>query len=191
VGRGVQEVVVQVHIQGNGGLFGLLPVHAVEAGGDDGDGHLVLHVLVESGAPDEVGVLVSALGDDLGSGVDLVQSDVRGGGDVDDNALGAGDLGLQQGAGHGGQGGLLGLILAAGVAHAHVGVARVLHNGLHVLEVQVDDTGQLDQVGDGLHALAQHVVGSGEGVGQGDALLAHQLQPLVGDNHQGVHVLPQ
>ena len=77
------------------------------------------------------------------------------------------------------------------MAYAHVGVARVLHNGLHVLEVQVDDTGQLDQVGDGLHALAQHVVGGGEGVGQGDALLAHQLQPLVGDDHQGVHVLPQ
>ena len=134
---------------------------------------------------------MGALGDNLGSGVDFVQSDVGGRGDIDDNASRAGNLGLQQGAGDGGHGGLLGLVLAAGVAHAHVGVAGVLHNRLYILEVQVDNAGQLNQVGDGLHALAQHVIGHDKGVGQSDALLADQLQALVGDDHQGVHLLPQ
>ena len=72
-----------------------------------------------------------------------------------------------------------------------MGIARILHYGLHVLKVQVHNAGQLDQIRDALHALAQHIVRHQKGVGQGDALLAHQLQALVGDDHQGVHMLPQ
>ncbi len=72
-----------------------------------------------------------------------------------------------------------------------MGVARVLHDGLHVLKVQVHYAGQLDKVGDALHALAQHVVRHLEGVGQGYPLVGHQLQALVGYHHQRVHMLPQ
>src|SRR5699024_10889350 len=150
-------LIVQVHVYVKRVL--LVPIAALEASGDNGDGHLVLHALVESGAPNDVGDLVGARGDDQGSGVDFGQSADGRRGDIDDNAPCAGDLGLQQGAGDGGHGGLLGLVLAAGAAHAHVGVAGVLHNRLYILEVQVDNAGQLNQVGDGLHALAQHVVG--------------------------------
>ena len=69
-----------------------------------------------------------------------------------------------------------------------MGHAGVLHNGGHVGEVQVDKASVLDQVGDGLHGLLQHVVGHLEGVGQGDLLLGDELQPVVGDDDQGVHL---
>ena len=67
-----------------------------------------------------------------------------------------------------------------------MGHAGVLHDGGDVCEVEVDEAGVLDQVGDGLHRLAQHVVSDLKGVGQGDLLLGGELQPVVGDDDQGV-----
>ena len=54
-------------------------------------------------------------------------------------------------------GGILGLVLAAGAANAHVGHACVLHDGGDVCKVQIDEAGILDQIGDRLHRLAEHV----------------------------------
>src|SRR5699024_3138609 len=131
-------------------------------------------------APNDVGVGVGALGDEAGRGLHVLQADVGAGGDVDDDAVGARDAGLQQGAGDGGLGGVFGLARALGAAGAHVGVAGVLHDGAHVGKVQVDKGRHVDQGRDGLDALAQHVVGGLEGVHQGDLFLADHLQPLVG-----------
>ena len=88
-----------------------------------------------------------------GSLLHFLQADVHGAGDVDQHAPGASDAGLQQGAGNGHAGGLLGLALAGGAAHAHVSQARVFHDGGDVGEVQVDEAGVPDQIGDGLHRL--------------------------------------
>ena len=123
-----------------------------------------------------------------GSGLDILQADVRAGSDVDDDAACAGDAGLQQRAGDGSLGGVLGLAGALGDADTHVGEAGVLHDGADVREVQVDEGRNVDQAGDALNALTQHVVGSLESVHQGDALLADELQALVGDDDQGVYV---
>ena len=123
----------------------------------------------------------------VGGGLHLLQADVHGAGDVDEHALGPVDGGLQQGAGNGHLGGLLGLVLAGGPAHAHVGHARVLHDGGHVGKVQVDEAGVLDEVGDGLHRLAQHIVGDLEGILEGNLLIGGELQTLVGDDDQAVH----
>ncbi len=137
------------------------------------------------------GVGMDGLLHQVGGLLHLLQTDVHGAGDVDEHALGAVDGGLQQGAGNGHLGGLLGLALAGGAAHAHVGHAGVLHDGGHVGKVQVDEAGVPDQVGDGLHRLAQHVVGDLKGVGKGDLLIGGMLQPLVGDDDQGVHLVLQ
>ena len=72
-----------------------------------------------------------------------------------------------------------------------MGVAGVLHDGRHIGEVQVDQAGQLDQIGNALHALAQHIVCHGECVQQRNLLLAHELQALVRDDDEGIHVLAQ
>ena len=121
----------------------------------------------------------------------LLQSDVHGAGDVDQHAPCAVDRGLQQGGGNGHLGGLLGLALAGRAAHAHVGQTCVLHNGGHVREVQVDEPGVADQVGDGLHRLTQHVVRDLKSVGKGDLLVGGVFQTLVGNDDQRVHLAPQ
>ena len=51
-------------------------VPAVEAGGDDGDAHLVAHLVVDDRAEDDVGVGVGDAVDDLGGLVDLEQAEV-------------------------------------------------------------------------------------------------------------------
>ena len=124
----------------------------------------------------------------IGGHLHLLQSDVHGAGDVHQHAPGPVDGGLQQGAGNGHLGGVLGLVLAGGTAHAHVGHTRVLHDGGDIGEVHVDEAGVLDEVGDGLDGLLQHVVGNAEGVGEGDLLVGGELEPLVGDDDQGVHL---
>ena len=70
-------------------------------------------------------------------------------------------------------------------------VAGVLHDGAHVGEVQVDEGRHIDQGGDGLDALTQHVISGLEGVHQGDLLLTDHLQALVGDDDEAVHVHQQ
>ena len=171
------------------GLNGLVDLgRALEACGNDGNAHLVAQALVERSTPDDVGIGMRALGDHAGSGLDILQADVGAGGDVDDDAACTGNAGLQQRAGDGSLGGVLGLAGALGNADAHVGKAGVLHDGADVCEVQVDESRNVDQAGDALNALAQHVVSGLEGVHQGDLLLADELQALVGNDDQGVDV---
>ena len=65
--------------------------------------------------------------------------------------------------------------------------AGVTHNGGHIGEVEVDQTGNNDQVGDALDALTQHIVGDQEGVLQRDALVGNVLQSFVRDDDQRVN----
>ena len=132
-----------------------------------------------------------ALGDKTCGGLHVLQTDVRAGSDVDDNAVCTGNAGLQQRAGDSSLGGVLGLACTLGAAHAHVGIAGILHDGAHIGEVQVDEGGHVDQGRDGLNALTQHVVGSLKGIHQGDFFLTDHLQALVGDDDQAVNVHQQ
>ena len=72
-----------------------------------------------------------------------------------------------------------------------MGHARVLHDGGHVGKVQVDKAGIPDQIGDGLHRLAQHIVGDLKCIGKGDLLIGCMLEPVVGDDDQRVHPVLQ
>ena len=55
-----------------------------------------------------------------------------------------------------------------GNANAHVGKAGILHDGTDVSKVEVDESGNIDQAGDALNALAQHVIGCFKSVHQSD-----------------------
>ena len=116
-----------------------LALPALEAGGDDGDPHLVAHVLVDDAAEDDVGVGVGHAVDDLGRLVDLEQPEVGPAGDVEQDAPGPLDGGLEQRAGDGGPGGVDRPALAGRRADAHDGGAGVAHDHLHVGEVGVDE----------------------------------------------------
>ena len=102
-----------------------------------------------------------------------------------------GNAGLQQRRRNSSLCGVLGLACALGAAHAHVCVAGILHDGAHVGEVQVDEGRHIDQSGNGLNALTQHVIGCLEGIHQGDLFLADHLQALIGNDDQTVHMHEQ
>ena len=94
------------------------------------------------------------------------------------------------GRGHGGLGGFDGAVRSAADGGAHDGVAHAGHGGLHVGEVAVDDAGDGDDVGDALHALAEHVVGDAEGLEEA-GVLGDGEQLLVGDDDHGVDAVEQ
>ena len=180
------------------GLGGLLPllfrdrvVNGAEACGDDCNPELVLQGVVEGGAHHEQRVRVGYLLNHLGGLLHLLQPHVHGPGDVDNDTLGPLDGCLQQGAVDGDAGGLLRLVLACGPAYAHVGQPRVLHHGGDIGEIQVDEPCGLDEVGDGLHRLAQHIVGDCKGIGESDLLVGGILQAVIGDDDQGIYLLPE
>ena len=84
-----------------------------------------------------------------------------------------------------------GAVLAAGRADAHQRGAGVVHDRAHVGEVEVDQAGDRDQVGDALDALAQDVVGLAERLEDRRAALDDRQQLLVRDDDQRVDVLAQ
>ena len=139
-------------------------------------------LLVKGGAHHEQRVGVRYLLDHVGGGLHLFQPHVHGPGDVDDDAPGTLDGCLQQGTVDGDAGGLFRLVLACGAPHAHMGQARVLHDGGDIGKVQVDEARGGDQIGNGLHRLAQHIVSNGKGVGKRDFLVRGILEPVVGDD---------
>ncbi|MFD2353408.1 hypothetical protein ACFSTC_35245 [Nonomuraea ferruginea] len=65
------------------------------------------------------------------------------------------------------------------------------HDGLHVGEVEVDQTGRGDQVGDALHTGEQHLVGGLERVEDADLPVGDRQQPVVGDHDEGVDLVAQ
>ena len=140
-------------------------------GGDHRHADLVGQRVVDHGAEDDVGVAVGRRVDDLGRLVDLEQAEVLAAGDVEQDAAGALDRLLQQRRRHRGLGRLGGARLAGRGPDAHQRRAGVLHDRAHVGEVEVDQAGDRDQVGDALDALAQHVVGLAERVEDARAAL--------------------
>ena len=76
-------------------------------------------------------------------------------------------------------------------ADAHERRAGVAHDRPHVGEVEVDEAGHGDQVGDALHALAEDVVGHAERVDDRRLLLDDLEQPVVLDHDQRVDAVAQ
>ena len=81
--------------------------------------------------------------------------------------------------------------LARAVADRHQCRPGVLHDRLHVGEVEVDDARLDDQVGDAADALPQHVVGHAEGLFDRGLGIDHVEQALIGDGDQRVDRLAQ
>ncbi len=162
----------------------------VKIGGNNGDANLIVQALIKGDTPDEVHFLRRRVVNHCRSVVDILEVDIGGHQEVDNNASGAVDGGLQQRRGDGLLGGLFRLALAAGPADAHMGEARVLHHRGDVGEVQVDDSLDVDKVGDALHRLHQHLIRRRKGVDEGDFRIDGP-QPLVGDNKEGIHLFLQ
>ena len=72
-----------------------------------------------------------------------------------------------------------------------MGVAGVLHHGQHIGKIQVDVAGGLNQLGDALHPLPQHVVCQLKRVFHCQLFGGDQLNAVVGNHHQAVHMFFQ
>ena len=79
-----------------------------------------------------------------------------------------------------------GAVLAFGLAGAHHRLAHLGDHRLDVGEVEIDQARHHDQVGDAAHAGMQHLVGHGESLGHGGAVIGDAEQILVGDDDQGM-----
>ena len=88
-------------------------------------------------------------------------------------------------------GGLDGAVRAARRADAHERGARTLHDRLDVGEVEVDETGGRDEVGDALHTGEEHLVGRGERLDHRDAAVADLEEPVVRHHDEGVDLFLQ
>jgi cell division protein FtsZ len=134
------------------------------AGGDHGHPHLVAERVVDHGAEDDVGLGVRRLRHQVGRLVDLEQAEVGPAGHREQHPVGAVDGRREQRRADRVLGGGDRAVLPARGPDAHEGRARVLHHRLHVGEVEVDQTGRGDQVGDALDAGQQDLVGGAERV---------------------------
>ena len=161
------------------------------ARGHDGDPHLLLELLVDHGAEDDVRLGVRGVGDGLRRLVDLPQRQVAPARDRQQDRLRALERRLQQRGRDGLRRRVRRALLAVAHADAQQRRAGLGHDRAHVGEVEVDQARERDQVRDALHALAQHVVGDPEGLHHRRLLVEHRQQLVVRHDDQRVDLVGQ
>ena len=75
------------------------------------------------------------------------------------------------------------------MAYCHVGIACVLHGGLHIGKVKVDVALNCYKLCNSLYAHLEYVIRKGECLAHGKLLLLCLQKLLIGDNDKGIHVL--
>ena len=158
-----------------------------ESRSDDGDADFFLQGGIVPISPDDFGGGARLVLDVVGDLGDLVHQDfLRTVGDVEQDEVGARDVAVVQEGGFQRLGdGDHGTAFSAGAACAHDGGSAVAHDRLDVVHVDVDVSGQRDDLGDALGGRAEHFVRIGERLLEGE--VAEQLPELVvADHKEGV-----
>ena len=120
-----------------------------ESRGDDRNADGLVYGLIQDRAKNDVGLVPHRAGDGFGGVRDLVQRHRLAAGDVDEHALGAGDVQiLEQRTADGLFRGLHGAVLALGLARPHQRRAHAGHDAFHVGEVEIDHSRDGDQIAD-------------------------------------------
>ena len=132
----------------------------IEARGNQGDAEGLTEAFVGAITPDDVGVVATSVLGNFEDLVHFVKRDLVGArGDIKQNVLRTFNVRVvEQGRVDGILNGLLGTVLAFGDTRAHDGLAAVLHDSLHVLEVNVDITRDGDDFRDASCSRSQHVI---------------------------------
>ena len=68
-------------------------------------------------------------------------------------------------------------------------VARVCHDAGHVGKVKVDKAGNIDEVGNALHTVAQNIVGNAERIGERNFRIGNLLETLVRNDNKRIDKL--
>ncbi len=132
------EAALVAKAAGGGGSF--------EAGSDDRDADLIAHVGVDDRAEDDLNIGVSGFANNSSGLVDLVQGEVWATSDVEEDTAGAIDGDIQQLAGDGRFRREAGSVVAFGFANRHKGGAAFGHNGFDIGKIEVDETGDGDEL---------------------------------------------
>ena len=163
-----------------------------QAGSDHRHAQLVAHIFVIHGAEDDVGVFSGELAHRVHHFVDFLHPQAARRRDVDQHALGTGQIDAFEQWGRDGLfGSDAGTVNTGGVSRSHHGHAHFAHNRAHVFEVDVDEAGEVDDFGDAANGVTQDVIRCLEGLVHRDVLTEHVHQAVVEDDDQGIDVLLQ
>ncbi len=163
----------------------------IEARGNHRYAHLVAKGFIDNLANDNIRVRIHRFLDHLGGGGKLLHTKVRTGQEGNKYAVCTVDGGFQQRGGNGALGSAHRPIFPGGRTNTHEGGARVLHNGLDVREVEVNQTWNGNKIRNSLDARAQHLIGEVVGLNNGEIFLGDLQQAIIGDNNEGIHRLAQ
>ena len=169
-----------------------LGLRLAEAGGDHGHADVLAHAFVVHRTEDNVRVFCRESANGVHDFVHFLHLQAAGGRDVDQHTLGAGKIDpFQQWRGHGLFGSDACAIDAGRVGRAHHRHAHLAHHRAHVLEVDVDQAGEVDDFGNAADGVAQHVVRGLEGLVHRDVVAEHFHQLVVEDDDQRIDILLQ
>ena len=164
----------------------------LETGGDEGHLEFVVEGFVGASAPDDIGGAVGLVEDIVVDLAELFHGDfVLGGvGVIDQDVLGAMDVVVvEEDAGGSCLDGVVSTVLALAGAGTHEGGAAVLHDGVDILEVDVDIGVDGDDFGNTLGGSKQDVVGHAESLREFEVAEGEEF--VVIDDKDGVDMLAE
>ena len=162
-----------------------------KARGDEGQLDLTIAGAVGDDAEDDVGVGINGRGDNLRGCMNLRQGEVGTGRDVVEDAGCARNVNLKQGILNCGLRRVRRPRAAAPVADGHEGLTGHGHDGSDVREVEVDLTGDGDELRDGVDALSKNIVRHAERVVPGGFRSGDGKEPLVRNDDEAVNAAVQ
>ena len=139
-----------------------LRCHLVKARRDDGHANFITKGVIDNRTEDDVGLGVRGLANQERGLVDLLQAQVGTALEEHEDAVCTIDRGFKERRGDSGLDCTKSTIFAGCRANTHQGRTGILHHGLHIVEVHVDQAGGGDQFGDTLNARKQNLIGCTE-----------------------------
>ena len=131
---------------------------------------------------------MGSLANDCGRLVDLEQGHARAAGHIEKHTTGTVDRDVQQLARDRLLGCLFGPLFARAYTYCHERSPAFGHDRTHVCKIEVDQSGNGDELRDTLYALVQNIIGQAERVLQTGSFICDLQQAIVGDGDERVGV---
>ena len=163
----------------------------IKAGRDDRHADLITEGIVNDNTEDDVRLGMDGLAHQLRGCEDLTQADIGAALEEHEHAVSAVDRGLEQRGGDSALNRSQRAILTGGRADAHESRASVLHDGLDIVEVNVDQTRGGDQLSDALNTGEQNLIRGTEGIEHRDTHVRDFQESIIGNNDEGIDLFAQ
>jgi len=161
---------------------------AVKPAGDDRDHDVIFHFRVDYRAEDDVCIWRYGVADDRGRLIDFADPHVAAAGKVDDHTASAVDRRIQQRAVDRLPDGIGRAAFAGSAADSHVADACLGHDAADIGQVEIDQSGHRNQVGNAGNAVLENLIGKGEGFIERGVFGCDLQQLVIGHDNQGVDI---